>query len=85
MIIVGTNIPGLAPLEEGGGAVFSYQKLKGDWVRSEVIACNACASAIIHGGVSILYQVSVSLLLSLRNEGNHNTKNKQDVDDGKDL
>ena len=29
MIIVGTNIPGLAPLEEGAGTVFSYKKHEG--------------------------------------------------------
>ncbi len=38
MIIVGTNIPGLAPLEEGAGNVFSYHKQNGEWVRSEVRA-----------------------------------------------
>jgi hypothetical protein len=38
MIIVGTNIPGLAPLEDGAGTVFSYQKQDGEWVRSEVRA-----------------------------------------------
>jgi hypothetical protein len=38
MIIVGTNIPGLAPLEEGSGTVFSYQKEGGSWVRSVVRA-----------------------------------------------
>jgi hypothetical protein len=36
MIIVGTNIPGLAPLEEGSGTVFSYKRQDGQWVRSEV-------------------------------------------------
>jgi hypothetical protein len=36
MILVGTNIPGLAPLEEGSGAVFSYKKQGGEWVRSEI-------------------------------------------------
>jgi len=36
MIIVGTNIPGLAPLEEGTGNVYSYQKIDGSWVRSDV-------------------------------------------------
>lgn len=36
MIIVGTNIPGLAPLEEGSGNVFSYKKMDGEWVRGEV-------------------------------------------------
>ena len=34
MIIVGTNIPGLAPLEEGTGNVYSYRKIDGNWVRS---------------------------------------------------
>ena len=38
MIIVGTNIPGLLPLREGAGNVFSYQKQDGAWVRSEVRA-----------------------------------------------
>ena len=36
MIIVGTNIPGLAPLEEGTGNVYSYRKVDGNWVRSNV-------------------------------------------------
>ena len=36
MIIVGTNIPGLAPLEEGAGNVYSYRKVGGVWVRSAV-------------------------------------------------
>ena len=36
MIIVGTNIPGLAPLEEGNGNVYSYQKIDGEWKRSVV-------------------------------------------------
>ena len=38
MIIVGTNIPGLAPLEEGTGAVLSYHKEEGEWVRNFVRA-----------------------------------------------
>jgi hypothetical protein len=36
MILVGTNIPGLAPLEEGAGNVYSYRKVEGSWVRSDV-------------------------------------------------
>lgn len=36
MIIVGTNIPGLAPLEEGTGNIYSYSKVDGSWVRSDV-------------------------------------------------
>ena len=36
MIIVGTNIPGLAPLEEGNGNIYSYRKVDGNWVRSAV-------------------------------------------------
>ena len=36
MIIVGTNIPGLAPLEEGTGNIYSYRRVDGDWVRSDV-------------------------------------------------
>ncbi len=36
MIIVGCNIPDLAPLEEGSGAVFSYYREGGTWVRSIV-------------------------------------------------
>jgi protoheme ferro-lyase len=36
MIIVGTNIPGLAPLEEGKGMIFSYRREEGEWVRSVV-------------------------------------------------
>jgi hypothetical protein len=39
MIIVGTNIPGLAPLREGYGNIFSYQKRDGAWVR-EVVRAN---------------------------------------------
>ncbi|MDH3678772.1 MAG: hypothetical protein OEV40_02355, partial [Acidimicrobiia bacterium] len=38
LIIVGTNIPDLAPLEEGSGAVLSYRRQDGAWVRSEVVA-----------------------------------------------
>jgi hypothetical protein len=37
MIIVGTNIPGLAPLEEGTGAILSYRREGGIWVRSVVM------------------------------------------------
>jgi protoheme ferro-lyase len=37
VIIVGTNIPGLAPLEEGTGAILSYRKQEGEWVRSVVM------------------------------------------------
>jgi protoheme ferro-lyase len=37
MIIVGTNIPGLAPLEEGTGVVLSYRQEGGLWVREVVI------------------------------------------------
>lgn len=37
MIIVGTNIPGLAPLEEGAGTIFSYAKKDGNWKRSVVM------------------------------------------------
>jgi protoheme ferro-lyase len=36
MIIVGTNIPGLAPLEEGTGNVYSYRRVNGNWVRSDL-------------------------------------------------
>jgi protoheme ferro-lyase len=36
MIIVGMNIPGLAPLEEGAGNVLSYRRQNGAWVRSLV-------------------------------------------------
>ncbi|MBT8121087.1 MAG: hypothetical protein KJO10_01020, partial [Gammaproteobacteria bacterium] len=36
MIIVGTNIPGLAPLEEGSGNIYSYRKVAGNWVRSDL-------------------------------------------------
>jgi protoheme ferro-lyase len=36
MIIVGTNIPGLAPLEEGTGNIYSYRKIDGAWVRADV-------------------------------------------------
>jgi protoheme ferro-lyase len=36
MVIVGCNIPGLAPLEEGTGVVLSYHRDGGEWVRSEV-------------------------------------------------
>jgi hypothetical protein len=36
MIIVGTNIPGLAPLEDGTGAILSYHKQGDSWVRSIV-------------------------------------------------
>ncbi len=38
MIIVGTNIPGLLPLREGFGNIFSYQKQDGDWVRETIRA-----------------------------------------------
>ena len=38
MIIVGTNIPGLAPLEDGTGVVLSYRWESGEWVRSTVSA-----------------------------------------------
>lgn len=37
IIIVGCNIPGLAPLEEGTGAILSYRKVADYWVRSEVM------------------------------------------------
>ena len=36
MILVGTNIPGLAPLEDGFGNVFSYRMVEGAWERSVV-------------------------------------------------
>ncbi|MDH3574475.1 MAG: ferrochelatase [Desulfobacteraceae bacterium] len=36
LIIVGTNIPGLAPLEEGRGAIFSYRQEGDGWIRSVV-------------------------------------------------
>ncbi|MDJ0923218.1 MAG: VCBS repeat-containing protein [Acidimicrobiia bacterium] len=39
MILVGTNIPDLLPLEEGFGDVFSYRMADGDWVR-EVVRAN---------------------------------------------
>ncbi len=38
MIIVGTNIPGLAPLEDGNGNVYSYTQQMGTWVRSAVMS-----------------------------------------------
>ena len=37
MILVGTNIPGLAPLEDGTGAVLSYRHDGNGWVRSVVM------------------------------------------------
>ncbi|MBT8165980.1 MAG: VCBS repeat-containing protein [Acidimicrobiia bacterium] len=37
MIIVGTNIPGLAPLEDGYGDVLSYRKENGTWERSHIM------------------------------------------------
>ena len=37
MIVVGTNIPELAPLEDGSGAVLSYRKVGGEWQRSEIV------------------------------------------------
>jgi len=37
MIIVGTNIPDLAPLEEGSGNIFSYKKVGDTWQRDLVI------------------------------------------------
>lgn len=36
MIVVGLNIPELAPLEEGNGDILSYRREGGDWVRSVV-------------------------------------------------
>jgi protoheme ferro-lyase len=36
MIIVGLNIPELAPLEEGNGDILSYHREGGDWVRSVI-------------------------------------------------
>jgi hypothetical protein len=36
MIVVGTNIPGLLPLEEGSGAVLSYRRQGGEWVRENI-------------------------------------------------
>ncbi len=36
MIIVGLNIPELAPLEDGSGGVLSYHREGGNWVRSVV-------------------------------------------------
>ncbi|NDV61633.1 hypothetical protein G0Q06_04140 [Puniceicoccales bacterium CK1056] len=36
MIIVGCNIPELAPLEDGSGAVLSYRRVGDNWVRSAV-------------------------------------------------
>ncbi|NNE72789.1 MAG: VCBS repeat-containing protein [Acidimicrobiales bacterium] len=38
LIIVGTNIPELAPLEDGTGAVLSYRKVGGEWVRTEIVS-----------------------------------------------
>jgi hypothetical protein len=38
MIIVGTNIPELAPLEDGSGAILSYHGQPGAWTRSIVRA-----------------------------------------------
>jgi hypothetical protein len=38
MIIVGCNIPGLMPLEEGSGVVLSYQWDGSQWNRSEVVS-----------------------------------------------
>ncbi len=37
MIIVGLNIPELAPLEEGNGDILSYRRVNGEWVRSVVM------------------------------------------------
>jgi protoheme ferro-lyase len=36
MIVVGLNIPGLAPLEDGSGGVLSYRRVSGEWQRSVV-------------------------------------------------
>ncbi|MCX6130382.1 MAG: VCBS repeat-containing protein [Proteobacteria bacterium] len=36
MIIVGTGIPGLAPLKEGKGNIYSYSQVNGKWARDEV-------------------------------------------------
>jgi len=36
MIIVGLNIPGLAPLEDGSGGVLSYHREGATWVRSKL-------------------------------------------------
>lgn len=38
MIIVGTNIPGLAPLEDGSGMILSYRQQAGAWERAVVVA-----------------------------------------------
>jgi hypothetical protein len=37
MIVVGLNIPELAPLEDGSGAVLSYRRVEGVWQRSVVM------------------------------------------------
>jgi hypothetical protein len=37
-LIVGTNIPGLAPLVDGTGAVLSYHKVDGEWLREELVS-----------------------------------------------
>ena len=36
MIVVGTNIPELAPLEDGTGRILSYRRHEGSWVREVV-------------------------------------------------
>ncbi len=38
VIVVGTNIPELAPLEDGSGAVLSYRQVDGEWVRTEIVS-----------------------------------------------
>ncbi len=38
VIVVGTNIPELAPLEDGSGAVLSYRRDGDDWLRTEIIS-----------------------------------------------
>ena len=38
LIVVGTNIPGLAPLEDGFGNVYSYRRVGDTWERDEVMA-----------------------------------------------
>lgn len=37
VIIVGLNIPGLAPLEDGNGNVLSYRRVDGVWQRSVIV------------------------------------------------
>ena len=38
VIVVGTNIPDLAPLEDGSGAVLGYRRVGDAWERTEIVA-----------------------------------------------